>query len=367
MFEQLKTSTSTIVGVCDCIFDIDLIFSKIDVKDDITKIKCNNKEKTKDRESICKTFYNQITIHFDNNMNIKLFNNGKFQISGVKDEKKSLDTLQKFLYHIENIYGHEYVQVTKYNNAYIYKNRVIKPHEDGYICDNLVKNEKILIENKICEPFTLVDYDVLIQKTHTDKEKLLYNCFGENIGFVRYNMIRKNKNLCIKNALYIKKTDKLFEILKSQKYKEKIGDLEIVLKDEVNVAPITGDVKLYFRCCSKKPIIKSYSVANTNYNIKLKMDKDDFFDRNMFCDFLTENKIAYLFEPSKYPGVKLTLLYTKITIFRTGSILFSKGDPDVDMQNVINELENMFKKRQFIKTKQKISNEENNLTIWDLM
>jgi TATA-box binding protein (TBP) (component of TFIID and TFIIIB) len=366
MFEKLKTSTSTIVGICNCTFDIDLIFQKIEVEGNIVKVKCNNKEKTKELQRVCKTFYNQITIHFDNNMNIKLFNNGKFQISGVKDMEDSLAKLELFLSHIETIYGDCEIEPVKYNSVYTYKNKILTPHLDGYRCENLIKGEKILINNKICEPFDLVDGDVLIEKTHTNKVKTLYNCFGKKIGIVSYNMLRKNKNLCIKNAVYTKTTQNTFDILKSEKYRVKIGELELVLEDYQHIE-LASNIKLYFRCCSQKPDITQYKIANTNYNIKLKIQKNCYFDRVLFCSYLKEMNINYVFEQSKYPGVKFQLSNTKITIFRTGSILFSKGDESVDIQDVLTQLEKLFEGKNFIKTKMEITNEENDITIWDLM
>ena len=230
MFEELKISTTTIVGECDCSFDIDVIFSKINIEGDIVKLKCNNKEKTKDKETVCKTFYNQITIHFDDNMNIKLFNNGKFQISGVKDKEVSIQKLKNVLECISHIKGNTSITPVKYKGVYVYKNKIIKPYQDGYISDNLIKNDKILIENNVCEEFSLMN-DFLIQKTHEDKQKKLYDCFGRNVGKVMYHMIRKNKNLCIKNATYVKVNEFRYEILKSQRYPLKIGEVEIVLYD----------------------------------------------------------------------------------------------------------------------------------------
>lgn len=366
MFGTLKVSTSTIIGVCDCSFDIDLIFSKLEVKDDITKIKCNDKEKTKDSESACKTFYNQITIHFDDNVNLKLFNNGKFQISGIKDAEKSFKRIKILLEHISTIKGDSIVMPVYYKGVYVHKNKIITPHEDGYICDNMIKNQNIIINNNVCSLFEILDKNILIQKNHENKEKLLFDCFGRNIGKVVYNMIRKNKNLCIKNAVYTKKDENTYEIFKSDKYKTKIGEIEIVLFNEYYDIKIDTPVKLYFRCCSQFPTIKEHSIANTNFNIKMNIGKNDFFDRDTFCSVLESKNIKFLYEPSKYPGVKFSILDTKITIFRTGSILFSKKNENVDIQDVLKQLEELFPV-DIIKKKHEIVNKENNITIWDLL
>lgn len=367
MFEKLKVSTATLVGTCDCTFDIDVIFNELKIENDIIRLKCNNKEKTKDRESVCKTFYNQITIHFDDNVNIKLFNNGKFQISGVKDKSVSIKKLKNILEYISDIKGNISINPVKYKGVYMYKNKIIKPYEDGYVCDNLIKNDKVLIENSVCEEFTLVRDYFVIQKNHENKQKKLYDCFGRNVGKVVYHMIRKNKNLCIKNAVYTKVGDFIYDIYKSTKYPLKLGQLEVILYEGVDEnIEIEKAVKLYFSCCSKKPIIKEIKEANTNYNIKLKLDKEEFFDREEFCSLLEERHINFIYDPSKYPGVKLSLFETKITIFRTGSILFSKKNEEINIEDVLSELKNIFEQRNLIKKKEKIVNKQTDISIWDL-
>jgi hypothetical protein len=77
--------------------------------------------------------------------------------------------------------------------------------------------------------------------------------------------------------------------------------------------------------------------------------------------------IKYLYEPSKYPGVKFSLLDTKITIFRTGSILFSKKHEQYVIEDILSVLKDMFLEQNFIKSKQTIQNEDTTITIWDLI
>lgn len=366
MFEDLKVSTTTIVGNCDCLFDIDTVFNKINIEGDIIKLKCNDKEKTKDKEITCKTFYNQITIHFGDNVNIKLFNNGKFQISGVKNKEIAIEKLNYILTYISDIKGNILIEPIKYKGVFVYKNKIIKPYEDGYVCENLIKNNKILIDNTACEPFDLID-GLLIQKTHENKQKKLYDCFGRNIGKVIYHMIRKNKNLCIKNSIYKKIDDTKYDILKSEKYPLKIGELEVIIFNPLENISVDSQVKLYFSCCSKKPFITEIKEANTNYNIKIKLDKEEFIDREALCSLLEEKNIKFIYVPSKYPGVKLTLLDTKITVFRTGSILFSKKNQEVNIHDVLNMLKEFLQEEKILKRKEKIDNQQTDISIWDLL
>lgn len=366
MLGRLRKSTSTVVGECDCIFDIDMIFSKLEIKGGITKIKCNDKEKTKEKEVACKTFYNQITIHFEDNVNIKLFNNGKFHICGVKNDKITQKRLEYILDMIDPIRGEIYINPVFFKGVFVYKNRILKPHLDGFVCDNLIKNEKVLIDNGICEIFSLHDKKFLIQRTHENKQKKLYDCFGRYVGKVEYKMIRKSKNLCIKNALYVKKEEFLYDILKSEKYKNKIGELIVEIHKNYSDIDMKDMIKLYYSCCSKKPNIIKKNTINTNYNARMDIKANHYFDRDGLCKLLQTKGINFLYEPSKYPGVKFTILDTKITIFRTGSVLFSKKNEDTTTESIIKELQCLLKE-EFIKERKEINNEKNDISIWDLI
>ncbi len=64
-----------------------------------TKIKNPRKKKEK------KFFYNQMTIHVfkDKIVNMKLFNNGRIQMTGLKSEKQGLDIIQLFMDELKSI------------------------------------------------------------------------------------------------------------------------------------------------------------------------------------------------------------------------------------------------------------------------
>ncbi len=64
-----------------------------------TKIKNPRKKKEK------KFFYNQMTIHVfkDKIVNMKVFNNGRIQMTGLRSEKQGLDIIQLFIDELTNI------------------------------------------------------------------------------------------------------------------------------------------------------------------------------------------------------------------------------------------------------------------------
>lgn len=328
-YEPLITTTSILVGETGCEIDIDSVFTSITPDEDIVKIKCNNKEKTKTIQNECKTFYNQISIIFFDNMNLKIFNNGKLQVSGVKDRVLAETRVKNFLNRISTINGDSEIDVVVNNGLFCYKNKILKPFKDGYICHSLIKDDKIFINSYIYKVFPTIP-GTFIQEKHIDKKKNIINCNGESIGNVEYQMIRKNKNLCIKNCTY-EINDEKTECAIVNAYSQKIGVLKISIDSEKIYNPINQKVKLYFKCCSSTPELKNFKAANVNSNTKIKLCKGEYIDRNMLFLFLQKNNVFCLYEPSKYPGVKFNLNNSKITIFRTGSVLFSsKTDIKID-------------------------------------
>ena len=97
--EHLRISTMTAVAkLCDMI-NIENMFESINIDDIVKFIEYKEKHKGYSKKLDKKprkqkkrvTFYNQSTIHIYNNgkiVNVKLFNNGKVQMTGLKYEKQ---------------------------------------------------------------------------------------------------------------------------------------------------------------------------------------------------------------------------------------------------------------------------------------
>ena len=86
--------------------DIDLnkLFDNLEINDIVKFVECKEKikgyskkmDKKKRKKKVKKTFYNQATIHiFHTNkiVNVKVFNNGKIQMTGLKFEKQGKEVL----------------------------------------------------------------------------------------------------------------------------------------------------------------------------------------------------------------------------------------------------------------------------------
>lgn len=361
ILKDLVISTAVIVGECSCEFDIDAIYSHLEITNDVLKLKCNNKEKTKTREIDCKTFYNQISISLKCKANIKLFNNGKFQISGVKNVDKAKEKMEYIFGLIENISGTEEIKPAYYKGLAIYKNRIITKTQNGYICSNMIKNEKIIINSAVCDVFDQCE-DTYIQNNHEDKVKKLYNSNCEEIGRVEYVMIRKNKNLCLKGSTYMKKTEGEYVI--TSRYGTDIGIMKIHIHGAIIKSPQVEKITITYNACSQAPKIVDIKIANVNSNTKFIMGECEFLDRDLICDHLRANNINFVYDPCRYAGIKFTYNNAKITIFRTGSILFSSKDIDTETFKYIR---NMFTTNNFIRqNKEDVQKNTDELTIWDI-
>ena len=103
--EHLRISTMTAVAkLCDMI-NIENMFESINIDDVVKFIEYKEKHKGYSKKLDKKprkqkkrvTFYNQSTIYIYHNgkiVNVKLFNNGKVQMTGLKYEKQGLEVLE---------------------------------------------------------------------------------------------------------------------------------------------------------------------------------------------------------------------------------------------------------------------------------
>jgi TATA-box binding protein (TBP) (component of TFIID and TFIIIB) len=306
-------------------------------------LKYNNKKKTTSSEEICKTFNNQITLILQNGMNIKIFNTGAFSVSGAGNVEEALDNAResilqlleclkqvKFIKDITPIIVNDFYTFHETN---IVTTTDIK---DLYQCKHFIKDNKIIIEGEKCERFHLLP-ELYIDIKHQNKIKKLYNNLAQQVGHVEYLMNRKTKSLCIKDCTYSIIEDNLYDIL--NKYNSSIGNLKITLDKSSEKVQLPEKVKIDIKVCSEDAELQTIKFSNCNYNFQVKMDKNCFLDRDKICSFLEEKSVNYTYDPCSYPGVKFSINKTKITIFRTGSILFaSKEDIYEEAYPFIQEL-----------------------------
>ena len=106
--ENLRISTMTAISSLNTDIDLTNLFNNIRMDENISFIEHGSlgfkgestkmKRKTRKPEKK-KTFFNQVTLHVncDKNVNVKLFNNGKIQMTGLKYLDHGLKVLEKLI------------------------------------------------------------------------------------------------------------------------------------------------------------------------------------------------------------------------------------------------------------------------------
>jgi hypothetical protein len=362
MFTELVISTSVLIGVSNCEFDIDSIYNYMVMTDTVIKLKCNNKEKTKNGEVQCKTFYNQISICLKNGSNVKLFGNGKFQISGVKTISHGTTIINFIFGLIGDMKGSSKIKPQEHKGFMTYNSKILVKKSGGYKCSHIIKDDKIIINGNKCSQFDQNNM-LYITQNHVNKTKKLYNSNCDEIGNVEYIMTRKNKNLCIKGCVYTKKDDENYTII--NKYNNEIGVMKIHLDGKINIhdSSLYSEIVIEYNSCSISPVLVDINFANINSNTKYVMQKGVFLNRDLICSHLKDKKIKYVYDPCRYSGVKFTILDTKITIFRTGSILFSSRSNSEECYRYI---VNMFNENVFTANNDEVDQSTKIFSIWDI-
>lgn len=109
--ENLRVSTITSVAELNTPIDLEILFQNIQINDKIKYIekgelnKGNSNKKRREKKSKKTVFFNQATIHFlqDKIINVKVFNNGKIQMTGLKKEKQGEEVIKEIIKIIEDI------------------------------------------------------------------------------------------------------------------------------------------------------------------------------------------------------------------------------------------------------------------------
>lgn len=369
VFSDLRISNAVVTGLTSAEFDLNMTYENLVITDDITKIQFNNKQRNKHTESPCKTFYNQITISLANKINIKLFNNGNFQISGIKSVKTAKDNLQSILSRLLDIKGEVEIEPTIYNGVMCYNNKILVHKGNYYQTSGSVKNGNFVINGESCIKSFFND-NLFINVRHVNKRKNLYNLNCELVGYAEFQMNRKSKNLCLKDCHFVKESETVYKIY--NRYTYHTGFLNIIIHGEIIESPKElldqSKVVLRYRACSTDtiPEILSVNVANINCNAKYLMPEGCVLNRELICSHLLDKSVQYNYDPCKYPGVKITYNQTKITIFRTGSVLFSGKQ---ETKGTFLWLKQFFDENDFVKNLNEpvIDNDNEEISIWDIL
>ena len=131
--ENLRVSTITSVSELNTPIDLDILFDNIEIDEKIKYIekgehkKGTSTKKKRKARGVKRTtvFFNQATIHFqhDKIINVKLFNNGKIQMTGLKRENQGEEVIKELIHIIVNLdKKHERKIFIKSHDVYEYDN-----------------------------------------------------------------------------------------------------------------------------------------------------------------------------------------------------------------------------------------------------
>lgn len=364
---ELRKTSATVDGTfTPGIFNLDVLYNYLEITDEITLIKYNGMKKTKSGEEESSTFNNQITVKIDG-VNIKIFKSKTFSLSGAGNVDTALEkakkTLEKLLDILNKIKITKKVKLGNYGNFYtFYGDKIISKKDDKYVFLNTLRKGKAIIDGSSYVEFDLIP-GCYIQEKHKEKKKKLCNNLTEEIGYVEYIMKRKSASLCIKDCLYILKEPNEYEITNT--YGNVLGVMKIFIFENKVATPVILPeyVDLELVASDSQTSISTLKFSNCNYNMKFECES---IDRNKICSYLEEQKIQYTYNPSSYPGIKFKIGEVKVTIFRTGSVLFSSKE-DIKKEAypfVIKIFEEDLQLQ--LPQEEDCSDIDSSLTIWDI-
>ncbi|HEY9703608.1 MAG TPA: hypothetical protein V6C58_14260 [Allocoleopsis sp.] len=226
-------------------FDLECIFINLDIDSDvILGIKYANKVKGNFTNS--RSFFNQLTLKIfvkeeNKEVNLKVFSNGKFHVTGVKNDNQTILAIKKFMERIVNIEGSsdipvvidedflfynakdynkfynycEFVDLTKdIQKRYMYSIKFYGEENGEFrVIGERSHNGLFLLNNGKTEIIPLVDYlenyietddDILdyyqgiyIEVKHVNFVKMLYSYNGDVIGNVSYIFSKPKRSLSL--------------------------------------------------------------------------------------------------------------------------------------------------------------------------
>jgi hypothetical protein len=363
-FGELRKTSATVDGTFNAgVFDLDSIYSNLAIDDEILEIKYDNKKKSREGVTECKTFNNQVTIKTRKNINIKLFKSKTFSASGAGNVDTALGNAKKeiemILLKINKIKEVKKIKITRKRGFYSYNDKIITKNGDTFSCKDQIKDGNLTIDGKKCTEFEIIK-GIYVDIKHKDKKKILYNNLAQEIGYIEYIMKRDTKSLRIKDCVYELLEDNEYSIKNS--YGSILGIMKITIDKDPTPVELPEEVEMLFKASEESTALESIRFSNCNYNLKLKEIKT--INRTMVCDYLESHDVAYIYNPSSYPGIKFSIGDTKITIFRTGSVLFSsKCDIKKEAYPFVIK---MFNTNFEVEDQEDTNSEDTLLSIWDI-
>ena len=232
-----KISTSVCVSSFDELIDLEVVFNNLCIDETIISMKYHGNFKGEVKST--GSFFNQITViiyvkKYNKEINLKVFKNGKAQVTGVTSEDQCNETLNLFYNKIKDIRGTKKVHVKIINNIIYdledynkfnglkhtrFQSIKIYGEIDGsYIVigerkgnDYIINNEKVVIFDQ--------DNNLFMQIKHSNFIKKIYDKNGKEVGYVQYTYNRPRKIVILSGYKFIENDKKNIIFMKNiQKY-----------------------------------------------------------------------------------------------------------------------------------------------------
>ena len=152
--ENLRVSTITSVAELNTPIDLNLLYENIEINDKIKYIEKGDlrkgtptKKKRISRNPKKNTvFFNQATLHFchDKTINVKIFNNGKIQMTGLKRETQGEEVIRGLIHIIENLDRKNEKKIfLKLHDKYVYENYKIALINSDFDYKRIIHREEL--------------------------------------------------------------------------------------------------------------------------------------------------------------------------------------------------------------------------------
>jgi TATA-box binding protein (TBP) (component of TFIID and TFIIIB) len=193
----LRVSTMTYISNLNTEIDLKRLFDVVDIDEDLKYIEygalnqkgAKSSKSSNSRKTQKKFFYNQITAHiFEGKIvNVKIFNNGKIQMTGIKNEEQGINTLNKVVSKIKKL-DKEVLETILTNQDLILEKGKIAMINTDFDCGFKVKREvlqRLVTDKGYYSSFEPTIYPGVNIKYYFNKDKQnngICNCEGKCNG-----------------------------------------------------------------------------------------------------------------------------------------------------------------------------------------
>lgn len=350
MFKATETSIST--AVCNIntysdAFDVENIFKYLELNETFLGVKWHNNyrgEKYEKKRTAC--LFNQVTIpmwisKINKEVNLKVFNNGKIQATGVKNEMQARIAVTTLLKEITDKNGINVIDI-HYNENIAYNKeeyeRFINKPKERFNSVKFYDTQKQIGEKKGDELILFFEKerinvlhhseDIFVEKGNTKitdriiKRRLFCKYTGNHIGDISYTFNYKKRTIEYSKYNFVMINEHTYDIY-DKKYSKLIGRKVIVLFETSNASESKSNartkpsqIKIPYNFVQKTDTREcTYEMTNinSNFQIVLQNGSKTMFLREKLNNILIErfglNSSCRL--DSRYPAIKLQLLYDK--------------------------------------------------------